>query len=124
MKFDWKILARYANILLGVWLMAAPDVLGYAGSAQTNDRIVGPLIISFATVAIWEATRSLRHVNTVLGSWLLLAPWVLGYASLPLFNSLIVGVLTVLFSLVKGKITETYGGGWSRLWRSQHRSSQ
>ena len=110
--------ARLVNTAAGLWLMAAPAVLGYAGAAQVNDRIAGPLAVTCAFVAIWEATRPLRRVNTVIGGWLLLAPWVLGYgASAPLVNSLVVGVVLVACSLAKGTVEKGYGSGWSMLWR-------
>ncbi|MGH7966442.1 MAG: SPW repeat domain-containing protein, partial [Candidatus Binatia bacterium] len=48
--------AQLTNILLGVWLMVAPAVFGYVGTASTNDRIVGPLVASFAMIALSEAT--------------------------------------------------------------------
>ncbi len=110
--------ARILNAALGIWLMAAPAVLGYGTPAQTNDRIVGPVAASFAIIAIAEATRPVRRVNTVLGAWLLLAPWVLGYGTTATINSLIVGALMIALSLVRGKIEARFGGGWSMLWRS------
>jgi hypothetical protein len=35
--------ARLVHIILGVWLMAAPDVLGYHDPARPYDCIVGLL---------------------------------------------------------------------------------
>lgn len=111
--------AQMLNAALGVWLMAAPAVLGYGPPAETNDRIVGPVIATFAIVACWEATRPVRRWNLPLGAWLLLAPWVLGYAGgLATLNSLAVGVLVIGLARVRGTITGRYGGGWSALWRS------
>jgi hypothetical protein len=110
--------ARLVNAALGLWLMAAPAVLGYGDPAQFNDRIVGPLAVFCAVVAIWEAMRPLRRGNLVIGAWLLLAPWILGYgATVPIVNSLAVGVLLIAFSLVKGTVENRFGGGWSVLWR-------
>ena len=114
MKF--AIIARLLNIALGVWLMVAPAVLGYTTPASINDRIVGPLVITIATVALWEVTRALRWVNLLLGIWLLVAPWLLVYPLRPLVNSLIVGLIIGALALVHGKITGRYGGGWSSLF--------
>lgn len=111
--------AHLINAALGVWLMVAPPVLNYAPPAQTNDRILGPVIATFAVVAWWEATRPVGRWNLPLGVWLVLAPWVLGYGSTAaVLNSTIVGVLVTGLSLVQGSIEGTYGGGWSALWRS------
>lgn len=43
---------RLANVAVGIWLMAAPAVLAYGDKAAINDRIVGPVAITFATTAI------------------------------------------------------------------------
>lgn len=109
---------RLANTVLGIWLMAAPAVLGYGDPARTNDRITGPVVATFALIAIWETTRSLRWCNLLAGLWLLAAPFVLGgYSGGALANSLAVGALLIAFSLVRGKITKSYGGGWRAVWR-------
>lgn len=112
--------ARLANTAVGVWLMAAPAVLGYGDPAGTNDRIVGPLAATFAIIAIWEVTRALRWLNLALGLWLLAAPWILGgYPADATISSLAAGALLALFSLVRGKVQQEYAGGWPSLWRSR-----
>ena len=109
--------ARLLNTALGLWLMAAPAVLGYGDPAQINDRIAGPLAVACAVVAIWEATRPLRRGNLAIGFWLLLAPWILGYgAAVPTVNSLVVGALLLALALVKGRVENRFGGGGSVLW--------
>lgn len=112
--------ARIANTALGLWLMVAPPVLGYTGSAATNDRVIGPIIASFAIIAMAGATRPVRRANTALGGWLLVAPWLLGYGTAATVNSLVVGVLVIAASLVRGEVKDTFGGGWSALWRRGH----
>lgn len=110
--------ARLANIVLGLWVMAAPAVLTYGDPARTNDRIIGPIIVTFATVAIWETTRQVRRVNSILGLWLVAAPWILGYpGTLIIINSMITGLLILAFSLIEGKREKRVGGGWSVLWQ-------
>lgn len=110
--------AQVVNAVLGLWLMAAPAVLDYGVPAQTNDRIVGPVIATFAIVAWWEATRVVRLWNLPVGLWLIVAPWILGYGTLPALNSLGVGVLVMGLACVRGTVEGTFGGGWSALWRS------
>ena len=111
--------ARIANVALGLWLMAAPAVLGYDGAARTNARIVGPIAAAFAAIAIWGVTRTFRRVTTLLGAWLLLAPWLLTHATDALVNSLIVGALMIGCSLVRGSIEQRFGGGWPTLLPSR-----
>lgn len=109
--------ARAVNIALGIWLMAAPDVLGYRGPLRINHEIVGPLLASFAMVAMWQVTQSLRWANFVLGLWLASAPWLLGYDSnAALANSVAVGAATIACSLVRGKTRHRMNGGWPSLW--------
>ena len=102
---------------LGIWLMAAPAVIGYGEPLATSDRIFGPVIATFAVVAWWEATRSVGKWNAPLGLWVLVAPWVLGAdGTWAVVNGMAAGALVMALSLVKGKVEKTYGGGWSSLW--------
>lgn len=109
--------ARAMNTLLGLWLMAAPAVLGYGDPAQTVDRILGPIAASFAVIAMGEATRPMRHVNLVIGVLLLVTPWLFAYPGSATINSLIVGGAMIALSRVKGTVKERFDGGWSRVWR-------
>ena len=63
--------AQVVNAALGIWLMVAPAVLGYGAPAQANDRIIGPVVATFAIVSWWEATRSVRFWQLPFAAWLL-----------------------------------------------------
>jgi hypothetical protein len=104
------------NILLGAWLMAAPDMLTYGDPARTNDHIGGPLIISFAMIAMSEVTRSIRWLNVALGLWLVVAPMLLGYWGRVGVQSVAIGLLVATLSLVRGQLKDQVGGGWRVLW--------
>jgi hypothetical protein len=113
--------AQFINVLLGVWLIISPDVLGSRHAALTNDRIIGPLVILFSVVAVSEATRQVRWVNVLLGFWLLLAPWVLSYGqAASTTNSMGAGALVILLGSVRGEVKLQFGGGWSSLFRAIH----
>jgi hypothetical protein len=106
------------NAAIGIWLMAAPAVLGYGAPSADNERIFGPLIATFSIIAIWEVTRALRWANVAFGFWLLLAPWVLGAPTTSaVANEMAAGIVVMALSLVKGKIKSHYGGGWTVLWK-------
>lgn len=111
------MLAQVLLAAVGLWLMAAPDVLGYDDPARANDRIVGPVIVMLGVVAIWEVTRGLRWLALPLATWLLLAPWLLGYDALPAIQSSVAGLLTAGLALIRGRIKQRYGGGWTALLR-------
>lgn len=111
--------ARFIVAAVGIWLMAAPAVLKYGNPAQANDRIIGPVVATFAIIAIWEITRGLRWMNFLLGLWLVAAPFLMGYDNAtPRWNDVAAGAVIVGLSLVKGKITQKFGGGWRSLFCS------
>lgn len=98
------VLASGANLLLGLWLIAAPFVLTYtAANARGNDVIFGIIIATIAAVRVFGAYRSawLSWINVVLGAWLIIAPFVLGYGghTHPMWNDVIVGILVAAFGV-------------------------
>lgn len=113
--------ARWVSAALGVWLMAAPAVLGYGGFAGATHRLVGSVVASFAFVAVWGHMRGLRWANLPLGALLLVVPWPLGFGEVATVDSLVVGLALVTLAPVGGPIRERYGGGWAVLWRGTGR---
>ncbi|AVR46630.1 hypothetical protein C7S20_15920 [Christiangramia fulva] len=106
------------NSIIGLWLMSAPGIFQYGSAASNNGHIVGPVIVTFAVVSMWEATRGVRKWNFPMGAWLLVAPWILGYDStLAIVSNMLSGVLVIFFATIKGSIEQRYGGGWSSLWQ-------
>jgi hypothetical protein len=104
---------RLINIAVGIWLIAAPAVMGYEGLAADHARVVGPIVASLACIAIWEATRSLRRVNLLVGLWMLLSPWLLEFPAIAAVNTCPCGGIVVGMSLLRGKLTHRLGGGWA-----------
>jgi len=107
---------RIASVAAGVWLMAAPAVLGYGDPARTADRIVGPLTAAVAFVAIWEVMRGLRWGTLPFGVWLVGAPWILGYGDRASANSVLAGLVLVALAFIGGRTRQRFGGGWSALF--------
>src|SRR3546814_935165 len=64
-----------ATAAVGLWLLAAPAVLGTSGAAADSDHLVGALIVTITAVALAEPTRAFRYLNVGVGAWLLAAPW-------------------------------------------------
>jgi SPW repeat len=116
--------ARIASFVLGLWLMAAPAVIGYADPARTNDHIVGPVVAGFAFIAIWQLMRPLRWIGLVVGAWLLAAPWILEYGTTPTVNSLVVGLLLAVLTFLGTKTSKRFGGGWMSLLSGETRDQR
>ena len=112
--------SQILNTAIGIWLTAAPGVLGYDRPAADNEHIIGPLVATFACIAIWEATRSMRWVNLPLGLWLIAAPWILGHPTNATVNNVICGMAVATFSCLGGEVAQRFGGGWSALWSTRH----
>lgn len=111
--------AQLAAFLLGVWLTAAPGVLGLGDPARACFHVVGPLVALFALTAAYQVTRPARWVNLPLGVWLIASPWALGFAGRAETNwGVVVGLAVTGLSLVRGTPTKRFGGGWSALWRT------
>jgi hypothetical protein len=110
----------FAQILLaatGVWLMAAPAVLGYEEPAATSDRIAGPVMAAVAFLAVFSITRGVRWVNLAVGTWLVLAPWLLDFPIDALANSCLCGIAALVLAPVGHVDQEQYAGGWLALVR-------
>ena len=110
------MVAQIVVTAVGLWLMFAPSVLGYGAPAADSDRFAGPLVATFAFLAVFRITRGLRWANLPVGLWLVVAPLVLTFPTDGAVNSVVCGVLTLTLSPV-GRIEQhRYGGGWVTLW--------
>jgi len=107
---------RVLGALTGVWLMAAPAVLGYGGAARISDLIVGPVAASAAIVALSEVTRALRWATLPLGAWVIVAPWLLGAPAAARVSGFVAGAVLMAVAPVRGRLRERLGGGWRVLW--------
>ena len=97
-------IASGANLILGLWLIAAPFVLNYASAAaRGNDVIVGIIVASLAALRVFGAYRAawLSWLNALIGVWLVAAPFVLVYtgASHAMGNDIIVGLGVIIFGV-------------------------
>ena len=110
----WAIII---NILLGLWLMFSPGLLQFEKLAANNNYIVGPLVLTFAIIALWELNRSVRFLNMMLGAWLVVSPFILGIqSSTTTWVTILSGALLIVFSFVKRRVKKSYGGGWHSLF--------
>jgi len=112
--------AQIASVVLALWLIVSPDVLGFGDPARTATRGIGPLALFFAVLAIRDVTRPVRWANLATGIALLFLPWLLRYGAwTPILNSLIAGVLLIGFAQVHDKTRHATGGGWSAIFTAR-----
>ncbi len=104
--------------IMGVWLLASPDFLSYAGSARVNNQIVGAWITTFGLIAMSESVRAVRWANVALGAWLICAPFNLEYPDERAIGSIAIGLAVIALSCIRGTLRNRFGGGWSMLWRA------
>lgn len=95
----------------GLWLIAAPFVLGYSATgtgfrAYWNDVAVGLTVIAVLTPRVAVPTRTAAALTTVaaaLGCWLALAPFLLGFAGTLVraaVNDVVVGAAVAVLAAV------------------------
>ncbi len=91
------------NVLLGLWLVISPWLLGYtAESMAAWNAWVPGVIIAVAAIAALTAFHEWEEwVNALLGVWLVISPWILGYAAVAaaMWNHVIVGIVCAALAI-------------------------
>ncbi len=93
----------WANLVLGVWLILSPWLLGFSGTpaATWNAVVVGVVVALMALLHLRGGPMWEEWLNVLLGVWLILSPWLLGFSGVgnAMWNALIVGVLVGALAL-------------------------
>lgn len=118
-----RILARIGTVLVGIWLEAAPAVLGYDTPAADVDRLLGPVAGGIAFVAIWAIAHPIRWATVPVGALLVLAP-VLGYPLEAAVSSVLSGLVIIALAFVGDDPGGSYGGGWKAIWKGRRRTTE
>jgi hypothetical protein len=102
------------SVLVGIWLMFAPAVLGGSGMAAHSDRLIGALIVTVAAISTAEVVRAFRFLNLLFGIWLVIAPWALAGATTAMrWNDVALGLILCALTLPRGSVREKYAT-WDR----------
>lgn len=105
------------NTILGLWILISPFLLHFDNSQIADyNYITGPVIVSFSVIAYWEATRSVGKWNILVVIFLIIMSLILGN-SVSITSNLISSLIILPLSLIKGKITQKFGGGWASLFQ-------
>jgi uncharacterized membrane protein len=100
-----------ASALLGMWLMASPDVFNSGGLAADSNRLLGALVVVIAVTATAEVARALRFLNVLLAAALIGAPLIFGgVPAVAQLADAAVAVAIAALSLPRGKVHNRYGG--------------
>ncbi len=93
----------WANLVLGVWLILSPWLLGFSGTptAMWNAVLVGVVAGLMALMHLRGGPMWEEWVSVVLGVWLILSPWILGFSGMgnAMWNAVIVGLLVGALAL-------------------------
>ena len=109
-------LSLVASIAVGLWIMASPDVLGFAGLAADVAHLGGALAATVAAVAMSEPLRAGRLVNLPTGLALAGLPWFTDAPAVALVSASLTGVAIAILALWRGPVREQYGA-WQKLIR-------
>ena len=111
-----KLTARWqdaVNFVLGLWLVASPWMLGYAGetAAAWNVYGFGAAIAVLAAISFFAHQKWENWLNAAIAAWLIVSPWVLAYSALQtaLWNQIVTGL--VLGALAVWAAASEYGYG-------------
>lgn len=94
--------ASIGNVLAGLWLIAAPFVLGFQAVqvAEWNHIVIGAAVAIIAIIRASDPDHraAMSWTNVVLGVWLIASPWVLNYNGVndAQTNSIVMGVIVIL----------------------------
>ena len=98
MRDDYAM-ARYANIVLGVWLFISAFLWLHSYAQMTNTWIVGLLCVLLAIVALRVAVA--RYVNAILAVWLFISAFALPSVHVgTVWNNALVAIAIFFVSLL------------------------
>ena len=99
----------------GLWLMAAPQILGYSGSLSHSHIITGALVSTFSVISMSEVARPLRFINILFAIWIIVSYWLFNNENTSvLIHSIVSGLILIPFAFPKGKV-ESKRGSFDKL---------
>jgi len=111
--------ARILNIILGLYVMIAPALFNFNPALSNSNHIVGPLVITFAVISLWDINQRVRLASIVTGAWLIISAFIFSApATIYLIGNAVAGLLIIIFALVKSNVKHQYGGGWRSLFQN------
>jgi hypothetical protein len=96
----------WLTLVLGVWLIVAPFVLGYSVmfGATANDVVFGIVLIACSWMILATVAREIgiALVQALCSLWLIVAPFALAYqaGSAAMVNDVFVGIVALSVTMV------------------------
>jgi hypothetical protein len=105
------------NLILGLWLIASPWVLGHEAEMTPtyNAVAVGILVAALAVLEFFKVKAWEEWTSVALGVWLAISPWLLGFSITvaATTNALIIGIAVAALALWALGTDKEIGGWWT-----------
>ena len=106
-----------ASLLLGVWLVVSPFVLGFAGAATWVTIVLGLFVILFAVEGFVIPSYLAEWGELLIGLALLVVPWTVGYEpELATVSSMVSGAMVILFAIWELMTDREFITWWHDRW--------
>jgi hypothetical protein len=93
----------WVELLLGVWLIVSPWVVGFADVevARLNALVLGIAIVAYSLIELGVPKAWEEWVSAAMGLWLVVSPFVLNFSqqAAATWNAIAVGALLLVFAL-------------------------
>lgn len=109
--------ACIVTIAAGLWVMISPSIISMSKQVANINHICGPLLITFAVIALWDINKNVIKANLVVAAFLVVATMFLIADVTIIFSNILSGVIAIACSLIKRKSKQQYGGGWRSLFQ-------
>ena len=94
----------WINILLSVWVIISPFVLGIHSPKAIWNNVVAGAVVGILAFIRWSMHQpGWSWLNLILGIWLVISPFVLLLSGPAMLNNVILGIIIAAFAL-----TNTY----------------
>jgi SPW repeat len=111
-----------ASLLLGVWLVVSPFVLGFAGADVWITIVLGLCVIVAAVEGFVLPSYLEEWAEILFGLALVMAPWTVGYESVSAtVSSAVSGILVILLAIWELQTDRDFTTWWRDRWH--HRAS-
>lgn len=95
---------EWINLLLGLWMLIAPMILGFQylpHAARTTAWVLGGALFTFTQAANYFTQPWKEGINVLLGVCLMVSPWVVGYEerSAATTNAVVIGALVTALAI-------------------------